>query len=315
MKVIDNIKYNLKFKKNKSNKDNIVAYIMMAPMLIGFVAFTLYPIFYILRWAWFDFDGVFEYTFIGVENFIRAFSRDEAFWKSILNTLYITFIGGAIEIPIALVLAVFINSKAKINSVFRTSYFLPSIISISIVGLIFSILFDAYNGIINQILLNFNIIDFNISWFSTKWLALTVIILASVWSHFGVNMIFFLMGLQSIPAELYECADIDGAGPVQKFRYITIPMLAPILQTIIMLGIVHGMKMTEMVLVLTGGQPAGETEVVMTYIFKFFFTYGDSITRKLQYGYASALSIITAIIIGIITILYLKLTKKMNQTF
>ncbi|NMA82353.1 MAG: sugar ABC transporter permease [Epulopiscium sp.] len=302
-------------KRRALKQDDIQAYLMMLPMLIGFILFTVYPIMYVLRWSWFDYDGFTESTFIGLENFIRLFTRDNRYWMSVLNTIIIAGVTAAIEIPLALILAVMINSKTKINSAFRTIFFMPSIVSIAIVGLIFSILFDGYNGIINNGLLSLNIINQSISWFSSKWLAMSVIMIASIWSHLGVNIVFFLMGLQSVPAELYECAEIDGATGFHKFIYVTVPMLAPIMQTVIMLAIVNGMKMTDMVLVLTNGQPAGQTEVVMTYIFKYFFNYGDVATSQLQYGYASALATVTAIIIGLITLVYLKASDKMSKTY
>lgn len=295
--------------------DTIPAYILMAPMLIGFIVFSLYPIFFIVEWSWFEYDGIREPIFIGIENFVRVFTRSNAFWMSLANTFIITIGKTLIEIPLALVLAVLINKKGKLNTLFRSTFFLPSIVSIAIVGLIFSIIFQSYGGAINMMLEDFGVISRYIDWFSNKWTAMAVIIMASIWSHFGVNMIFFLMGLQSVPEELYECARIDGVNKVQQFIYITVPMLAPIMQIIIMLAIVEGMKMTDMVLVLTNGGPAGQTEVVMTYIFKYFFRYGGEAATRLQYGYASSMAVVTAIIIGIITILYLRFTKKMSKIY
>ncbi len=295
--------------------DTILAYILMAPMLIGFIVFSLYPIFFIVEWSWFEYDGIREPIFIGIENFVRVFTRSKAFWMSLANTFIITIGKTVIEIPLALVLAVLINKKGKLNTLFRSTFFLPSIVSIAIVGLIFSIIFQSYGGAINMMLEDFGVISRYIDWFSNKCTAMAVIIIASIWSHFGVNMIFFLMGLQSVPEELYECARIDGVNKVQQFIYITVPMLAPIMQIIIMLAIVEGMKMTDMVLVLTNGGPAGQTEVVMTYIFKYFFRYGGEAATRLQYGYASSMAVVTAIIIGIITILYLRFTKKMSKIY
>ena len=121
------------------------------------------------------------------------------------------------EIPLALVLAVLLNNKIKGSSFFRVVFFLPSVFSIAVVGLIFSILFGAYNGIVNAILKNIGLITQNISWFSDKGHAMFVIILVSLWTTFGLNMIYFLMGLQNISKSLYECASIDGANEVQQF--------------------------------------------------------------------------------------------------
>lgn len=295
--------------------DTIPAYLMIAPMLIGFALFTIYPIFYVIRWSFFDYDGFSTALFIGIDNFIRLFCRDANYWNSVWNTIIITLGKMALEIPLALLLAVLLSSRSRINTFFRTAFFMPTIISMAIVGLIFSIIFGSYNGIINTLLANFNITTANINWFGAKWLAMAVIILASVWSHYGINMVFFLMGLQSIPKELYECADIDGANKIQQFFNITLPMLKPILQIIIMLALVEGLKMSELVLVLTNGQPGGETEVVMTYVYKYFFPTDSMSGGLIQYGYASSLATITAVIVGVITLSYLKLTRKMSDSF
>jgi len=302
-----------RFLKVIKKDDNIPAYVLMAPMLLGFLVFTIYPIIYVLRWSGFDYDGFSQAVFIGLENFIRVFTRDSSFWNSVLNTFIITIGKMAFEIPLALVLAVLINSKSKVNNFFRTFFFMPTIISMAIVGIIFSILFGSYNGIVNVLLVNLGITADKINWFGDKWLSLIVIILAAVWSHYGITMIFFLMGLQSVPKELYECADIDGASPIQQFFMVTIPMLKPIMQTILMLAIVEGMKMSDLVLVLTNGQPGGQTEVAMTYIYKYFFPTDAMAGGLIQYGYASSLSVVMAAIIGIITIIYLRLSKNMSE--
>lgn len=293
--------------------DTIPAYAIMLPILVGFLLFTIYPIIYVLRYSWFDYDGFTEAKFVGFYNFIRIFTRDPVYWSSLLNTFIIPLAKLVIEIPLALLLAVFLNSKSVTNSFFRTTFFMPTIISSAIIGIIFSILFSTFNGFVNNLLMNTGLIDARINWFGDKWLAMSVLIISVVWSHFGISMVFFLMGLQSVPKELYECAEIDGANALQKFFRVTVPMLAPILQIVIMLAIIEGMKMTEMVLVLTNGQPGGKTEVVMTYIYKFFFNI-DGMGAN-QFGYASAMSVITAIVIGIITVVYLKFSNKMSNIY
>ncbi len=295
--------------------DTIPAYIMIAPMVLGFLLFTVYPIFYVVRWSFFDYDGFTKATFIGVDNFIRLFSRDSNYWSSIGNTVIITLGKMVLEIPLALAVAFLIKSNSKLNTFFRTFFFMPTIVSVAIVGLIFANLFGSYNGIVNSLLIRGGFTAIKIGWFGNKWLAMIVIILAAVWSHFGINMVFFLMGLQSIPKELYECADIDGAGRVRQFFQVTLPMLKPILQIVLMLALVEGLKISDLVLVLTNGQPGGQTEVVMTYIYKYFFSTDAMSGGLVQYGYASSLAATTAILVGIITLVYLRLSKKMSDIY
>lgn len=287
--------------------------LMITPMTIGFLLFSVFPIFWVIRWSFFNYNGYSEPVFIGLENFIRAFTRDAAYWNSLKNTFLIAGLKMLIEIPLALILAVLLNNKIKGSAFFRVIYFLPSVFSIAVVGLIFSILFSAYNGIVNAVLRETGLIARNISWFSDKGHATFVIILVSLWTTFGLNMIYFLMGLQNISKSLYECASIDGATQIQQFFYITVPLVAPILQLVLMLSVLGTMKMTDLILVLTNGAPGGSTEVVMTYIFKYFFSYGDNAARDVQFGYASAMAVITAMILGLITAVYLKISRKMQE--
>lgn len=306
------IKTKKKIKKlHSANK--IQEILMITPMTIGFLLFSVYPIIWVLRWSFFKYNGYSEPVFVGLGNFIRVFSRDPAYWNSLKNTFLIAGMKMIFEIPLALVLAVLLNNKIKGNSFFRVVFFLPSVFSIAVVGLIFSILFGAYNGIVNAILKNIGLITQNISWFSDKGHAMFVIILVSLWTTFGLNMIYFLMGLQNISKSLYECASIDGANEVQQFFYITMPLVAPILQLVLMLSVLGTMKMTDLILVLTNGAPGGSTEVVMTYIFKYFFSYGESAAMEVQFGYASSMAVVTAVILGIVTLIYLKVSKKMQE--
>ena len=306
------IKTKKKIKKlHSANK--IQEILMITPMTIGFLLFSVYPIIWVLRWSFFKYNGYSEPVFVGLGNFIRVFSRDPAYWNSLKNTFLIAGMKMIFEIPLALVLAVLLNNKIKGSSFFRVVFFLPSVFSIAVVGLIFSILFGAYNGIVNAILKNIGLITQNISWFSDKGHAMFVIILVSLWTTFGLNMIYFLMGLQNISKSLYECASIDGANEVQQFFYITMPLVAPILQLVLMLSVLGTMKMTDLILVLTNGAPGGSTEVVMTYIFKYFFSYGESAAMEVQFGYASSMAVVTAVILGIVTLIYLKVSKNMQE--
>jgi raffinose/stachyose/melibiose transport system permease protein len=281
-------------------------------MFIGFVLFAVYPIFWVIRWAWFDYGGYGAPIYLGMENFVRALTRDTKFWLALVNTLYLAVMKLVIEIPLALVLAFFVNNKIKGSSFFRVIFFLPTVFSVAVIGLIFTIMFSAYNGIVNAVLLQIGSITENVNWFGSRWIALNVVLAVSIWSTFGLNMIYFLMGLQNIPKELYECAMLDGASGAQQFFHITIPLLAPVMQIIIMLSLLGTMKITDLLLVMTNGQPGGQTEVVMTYIFKFFFGYGSN-SARMSYGYGSALAIITAVILSIMTLIYLKSSKKMRD--
>lgn len=284
------------------------AVIMIAPMMLGFILFTYVPIVYILRYAFYNYNG-FRSRFTGWYNFIRLFTRDIDFWKSIGNTFILGFGKLTLEIPLALLMAILLNLKLKGTGFFRVTLFLPAIISTAIVGLVFSLMFGTFDGVINGMLTDIGLIKQNINWFGNKWSALFVLGLASVWQNVGVNMIFFLVALQRIPKELYECASIDGASPWRQFWGITLPMIGPMFQIILLMAIVGSLKMADLILASTNGQPAGTTEVVMTYVFRYFFGYSG---RPAEIGYASALSVITGIILALVSVIYLKSTSRMK---
>ncbi len=297
-------------KRRKSTTDSYQALFMLAPMMIGFILFTYVPIAYILRYAMYQSNG-FKETWIGLENFIRLFTRDEIYWKTVLNAVILSMGKLLVEIPLALVLAVLLNKGLKATGFFRVTLFLPAIISTAIAGLIFSLMFAAFNGIINGMLMNVHIISRPINWFGNKWSAMFVLGLASVWNNYGINMIFFLMVLQSVPLELYECAQMDGITPMKKFFYITLPMIGPTFQAVLLMAIVGSLKVSDLVLATTNGQPAGGTEVVMTYVFKYFFGYDG---RNIEVGYASAMAVVTGIILAIISVIYMQATKKLGHS-
>ncbi|RED77589.1 carbohydrate ABC transporter permease [Cohnella phaseoli] len=291
----------------------VQSYLMLSPQLLGFLVFTIYPVFWVLRWAWYDYDSV-QATFIGFGNFERIFMRDERYWQSLLNTVVLAFGKLTVEIPLALLLAVLLNGKVRGRNLFRTVFFMPNIVSVAVIGLLFYFLFATFEGIVNNVLLDLRAISESVNWFGGKWTSMFVIATASVWENFGINMLFFLAGLQSVPKDLYEAAEIDGASRVQQFTRITLPMLAPVIQVVLMLAIIGSLKVTDLVLVLTNGQPGGSTEVVMTYIFKYFFRYGEG-PEALQIGYAASMGLVTAVLIGLITAAYFWMTRRMSKIY
>ncbi len=299
--------------KTRITGDKIQEVLMISPMRIGFVLFSIYPIIWVLRWSMFNYNGFSEPLFTGMENFVRIFTRDPSYWGALTNTFVIAGLKMLVEIPLALLLAVAVNSRLRGSAFFRVVYFMPSVFSIAVVGLIFSILFSAFNGIVNSALRSVGLIARNISWFGDKGHAMFVIILVSLWTTFGLNMIYFLTGLQNIPRSLYECASIDGASGFRQFFSITLPLIAPTLQLVIMLSVLGTMRMTDLILVLTNGAPGGTTEVVMTYIFKYFFSYGDNAARDVQFGYASSMAVVTAVILGTLTVIYLRVSRNMQS--
>ena len=297
-------------KKAKASKSR-QSLLLILPQLIGFFVFSLYPVIWLFKYSFFDFDGITE-KFIGMENYIRIFTRDPEYWISVVNTIIIAYGKLIVEMPLALLVALMLSSpKTKCKKLFSVGFYLPKITGVAVNCMIFTFLFATFNGTVNNALIKLNVIDVPISWFATKWSSLFVIMLQSLWSGFAANVLLFMAGVANISDDVMEAAQIDGANSFQTFMKVTLPMLAPVIKTVLMLAMVNGMKIMNDVLLLTNGGPAGTTDVVMLRIYKQFF---DN-TLVPQYGYGSAMGVVTTFIIGILTVIYLKISKKADSVY
>lgn len=285
------------------------AYAMIGLQIIGFFVFSIYPIVWVFGKSFFDYDGVDQF-FLGFDNYIRAFTRDKAFWKSILNTFIIAYGKLIIEIPLALLGALLLTSKSvKGKKLFSVIYYLPKVVGSVPACMIFSFMFATVNGAINNMLMKVGILSEPYSWLATTGGAFAVLIIQSIWGGFASNLLYFMAGVSNISEDVMEASVIDGASKVQQFFYVTLPMLLPVLKVILLLAMVSGMQMMDSVMLLTNGGPGDSTNVVMLQIYKMYFQPAG----KPEYGYASALGVITSMVIGLITVVYLKISKKADE--
>lgn len=306
------IKGKHKYKKSMAFQ----SYLALSPQIIGFFVFSIYPIFWILKYSFTDYNG-FTGKFVGLANYVRVFTQDRTFWMSAWNTLILTGMKMVLEIPLAFVLAMMLCSKSlRAKRLFNTLLFLPSIVGVTSVGMIFSYMFRTYNGLINNIFMKLHILDAPVSWLGGKWTALLVIALMSTWMTFPINMMYFCGAVAGVPADVYESARLDGCGGIRKIFYITLPMIAPTFKVIFMLALTGTMKIVNEVMILTNGGPQGSTNVVMLYLYNLFFgTAAKQASSSREIGYASAGSIVITVLIGIITVFYLKMTKKADELY
>lgn len=297
---------------NAKTKTTLQCYLMLSTQIIGFLVLTAYPIFWAAKWAWFYYDTIPQNTrLVGWENFVNIFS-DSAYWNAWGTTLKFAACKIVIELPLAMLLAVLLNRNIKGKGFFRALFYMPNIVSVAIVGLIFSNMFD-YFGVINGLLGKFGIAPEGVNWFGNVGTALMVIVIASTWSTFGTNMIYFLGALQTIPEDLYESAYLDGAKPLTVFFKITLPMIAPILQTVLLLAINGTLHINDLVLVTTNGAPGGKTFTVMSYIVKQFVP--GFAEANVNIGYGSAMALITSAIYCIVGVTYSKLSKRLSEIY
>ena len=297
---------------DRKTKIAIQCYLMLLLPIIGFCVFTIYPVAWTFRWSLYSYSGIpSQARFIGFDNFKTILTEDFTYWKMWLNTLIYGIYKIPIEMIIAMLAALFLNKKIKGKGGFRAIYFLPNVISVAIIGLIFSNMFSPF-GIVNSMLEKMGIIAEPINWFSTKARAMSVLVIASIWNTFGINVMYFLAALSNVSEDIYEAAEIDGAGKITTFFKITIPLITPVMQTIFLLSLIGTLGVNDIILVLTGGAPGGETFSVMSYVTRKFVP-GFATDTVLPLGYGCAMSLMTTIILTSVALIYNKLSSRLKN--
>jgi len=285
---------NLSDRNNQSQA--LLAWAFMAPALLLFGLFVLWPIAYL---AYLSFtSGSFTRLgmhWVGFRNYIRLVN-DPDFWQVVGNTAYFAIATVIPSVIIPLGLAVLLNrngllQQLRLQGLFRTAYFIPSITSLVAVGLGFRWLFQT-DGPVNAVLTALG--AETIPWLSSTVWAMPVLILLSAWKQLGFNLVVFLAGLQIIPQSLYEAAEIDGANPWQRFWYVTLPSLRPTLIFAIVTTSIFTLRSFEQVYVITGGGPLNSTNLLVYYIYTQAFGQFD-------FGYAAAAAIaLLAVAFGLV---------------
>jgi multiple sugar transport system permease protein len=271
-------------------KEQTAAYAFLLPWIIGMVVFFAYPFLSSLYLS-FTNTRLMNGKFIGIENFIRMFTRDDNFVKSLQVTTKYALIGVPLKLCFALALALILQ---KGSTIYRTAYYVPSLIGSSIaVAVMWKQLFSR-EGIISQIIALFGITPK--AWLGDPKHALNILILLAVW-QFGSSMVIFIAGLKNVPSELYEAAVIDGAGKGRCFISITLPMLSSVIQFNMVLQLIGGFQAFTQSYIITRGGPSNETLFTVQHI------YHEAFNATMRIGYASAMSWILFLLIAVITAL------------
>lgn len=295
--------------KRASDKGSFSVFFMLLPSLILLGVCSIYPFIWIFRYVCYEYNGMTAY-YTGAHNFERMLT-DTTFWRSVGHTFEYAALKLVFIVPLALIMAVLMNQKIKGSGVFRGIYFMPTIISTAVSALVFSFVFAAYNGVLNAVLRSIGLIDQNINWLGNPKVAMWAVIIVAIWGGFGNYMIYFMSGMAGISEDVYESAKIDGANGIQTFFKITLPMLSPMLKVILMLAITGAFKDYESIMVLTDGGPNNRTQVMFLYIYQLIFGATDTATP--QIGYGTVLSLTAAVIVGIVTAVYLFFARKLDD--
>jgi multiple sugar transport system permease protein len=284
-------------------KDNARMLLLLIPGLVVIGMFTLYPIIKMFVMSFFDWKIGYNQVspFVGIKNYLAVFS-DPIAGMALTNTIFYAVVTVPVQMISGLLVALLINGIRKFSVTFRLLYYLPVVTSWVVVALLFRYIFNN-EGLLNYLLTDvLKWIPEPIGWLSTRWPAMTAATLLGIWKGIGWNMVIFLAALQAVPEEYYEAASIDGAGPVQEFFHITLPNIkGTILFCTVMLTIGAFNTYTP-ITVITGGNPAHQTDVVLTWMYYQTFT-------SLKVGYAAALSFIVAAIVAVIAVILFKMLR------
>jgi len=280
-----------RFVPTRMERKNLgLAMIFISPWIIGFVAFLAYPIWYTLRLSFTRYGGFGDPLWIGLDNY-RRMLNDDLFWTSVWNTAYYTFLAVPIGVVVAMVLAMAMNQGLPEIPLYRAILFLPSVLPLFAISFIFLTLLDPNQGIVNEFLRRLGLNPPN--WFGDPDYAKIGIVMIAQYGAGQVALIF-LAGLKGIPHHLYEAAMIDGAGPISRFRNVTLPLMTPVILYDLILGISLGLQVFTQSYIITQGGPANATTFYVYYLYNNAFRFGG------QMGYASAMAVVLFVITFII---------------
>lgn len=295
------------WKGKRLRMDRIWPYLFVLPYLLCYFLFNFYPTLYSFYISFFDWNGISDKVFVGLQNYITLLTKDALFWKAMRNTLLMIAISIPVQIGLGLVAAA-ILFPMKHKRALETIVFLPYIIAPIAIGAIFANMFDWQYGYINEVLLQLDVLGEKVYWLQDERWAFVIVVLMQIWRHVGYCMVIYLAGMTAIPAEIYEAARIDGASSVQIFLRITVPQLNSLTVFLVLTSIINGLQLYEMPAQLYAGSTAnmgGPNYSVLTVIWKFI---DDAFGSKMQLGYGAALCYILFVVIVTISMIFKRIT-------
>ncbi len=285
----------------KREKRNLMTGLLfISPWLVGFLCFSVYPVIIGFYYSFCRYNIIRPPRWIGLQNYIELFTQDPYFYKSLYNTFFITAFGLPLGLAFAFFLAVMLNAKVKGQSIFRTIFYLPSIVPVVATSILWVWILNPEYGLINAVLRWFGLDG--PGWLTDPFWSKPALILTGLWGV-GGTMIIFLAGLQQTPIELYEAALVDGAGRRHQLWHITIPSISPLILFNVIMGIIGSFQYFTQVFIMTGGGagdkqviaggPEGSTLVYALYLYQQAF-------NNFSMGYASAMAWVLFLIIALI---------------
>lgn len=282
-------------------KSSVSAYLFMLPALIIYLSVIIFPIGYSLYISTHAGNGIAKMKFVGIDNYIKMF-KDPVMWISLKNTLIWILLTVLVTMTVALILALLLSKAFRGRTFFRAFFYFPCVISGISVAIIWRWIYNPQIGFINQFTKALGI-NFSQTWLSNEKVALYGLFAASLWQAVGQPMILFIAGIQAVPEDILEAADIDGAGKVRKFFSITAPLIKETFIMVISTLVIAAMKVYDIVKGLTDGGPNNSTQVLASYMYNQVYQYNNI-------GYGTAIAIFMVTIMLVIIVPYLIFTAK-----
>lgn len=275
--------------------DKRVPWLFLLPHLSLFAVFVFGPVLAIFALSLFNWNLLGNHRFVGLANFTEIY-HDRYFWRALGNTLLFTAAIVPSTLAAGLALALAVNRRVPGRDAFRAAMYLPTVLSSVASGVVAVWIFDDFYGVINAILAFLGIS--RLPWLSSAHVAMTTVLITTLWLRVGLCMVVYLAALQDVPKELLDAAALDGAGAWGRFRYVTWPQLRASTSFLVVTNLIYGLHVFDVIFVMTGGGPAFSTTVLVQYI------YGAAFEQQRQ-GYAAALSVVLFLILSVLTSLTL----------
>lgn len=284
----------------EKEKGDRAGYLFVLPYIIFFLLFTAYPLIFSFILIFHRWNIVSPMQWIGLGNFATLL-HDPLFWKSLWNTARFLIIHIPLQIAVALILAEILNQRIRFRGFFRAAFFLPVVISGVVVTILWQQLYSTDTGLINLFLSKIGLS--RIPWLTSTALAMPSIAIMATWKNVGFYIVLFLAGLQSVPRNLYEVAELDGASKIQQFFKITIPVINPVVVLVVILSTINGFSLFIEPYVMTSGGPLNSTLSTFLYIYKEAFSF-------YKMGYAATMGfVLAAVILSVVMV-----QRKMVET-
>ncbi|MBD2863294.1 carbohydrate ABC transporter permease [Paenibacillus oceani] len=285
---------------------NPLAYVLfVVPALALYMTFYVVPMLSSLKYSVTSWNGINEATFNGLDNFIKAF-RDEKFLIALKNNIIFVLFSVFIQIPAIVGLSILVSGVRRFLDFYKTTVFMPSVLSTAIVGVIWKFIYHPDAGLINQVLRTVGLESWALGWLGEENFAFLAILVTNAWQWTGFYIVLVLAAIFAIPKEMQEAGEIEGAVGWRKARYLTIPLIRPVILVIMLLSITGAMKAMDIVMIMTSGGPFGSSEVMGTYMYKQAYSMS-------QFGYANAISILIFLFTCVLTLIFHLITRRSEE--